>query len=193
MARSMSIRHRRSRKKIIKNFELPLTSMMDVMVIILVFLLKSYATSQNNFSSVKGIQIPYSKSVDNPPDSLHLIITPESLTFENERIMDFVQTGDLSGGAEEATYAFKKTDLDERGRRILPLYDALIKAKEKSELLRAKSKARDEKGMPLPFDGILAVQADKRISYDTLRKVMYTGGAAGYKVFRLLALKRETM
>lgn len=188
-----SIRTRRARRRIDNSFELQLTSMMDVLVIILVFLLKSYATSQNNFSSVKGIQIPYSKSELNPPDSLHLIITPEAMTFESERILDFNTSADLNTSNEEVTYAFKKTDLDERGFRIMPLYDALVKAKDKSELLRAKSHARDDKGAPLPFDGILAIQADKRISYDTLRKVMYTAGAAGYRVFRLLAMKREVM
>ena len=193
MAAHVSIRSRRSRRKINKSFELQLTSMMDVLVIILVFLLKSYATSQNNFSSVKGIQIPYSKSQDNPPDSLHLIITPEAMTFESERILDFNQSADLNTSKDEVTYSFKKTDLDEGGYRVLPLFDALVKAKDKSELLRAKSKARDANGAPLPFDGILAIQADKRISYDTLRKVMYTAGAAGFRVFRLLAMKRDSM
>lgn len=193
MAAHQSIRSRRSRRRINGSFELQLTSMMDVLVIILVFLLKSYATSQNNFSSVQGIKIPYSKSELNPPDSLHLIITPEAMTFESERILDFNTSADLNTASDEVSYSFKKSDLDERGFRIMPLYDALVKAKDKSELLRAKSKARDETGAPLPFDGVLAIQADKRISYDTLRKVMYTAGAAGYRVFRLLAMKREVM
>ena len=47
-----SIRHRRGRKAIHKDFELQLTSMMDILVIILVFLLKSYSTSTNSFTSV---------------------------------------------------------------------------------------------------------------------------------------------
>ena len=74
----------------------------------------------------------------------------------------------------------------------ISLYQELIKAKEKSELLRLKSPARDEKGQPLPFEGVLAIQADKRVKYDTIRKIMYTAGAAGYKTFRFLAMKRDT-
>ena len=186
-----SIRSRRSRRKIAKGgFDLQLTSMMDVLVIILVFLLKSYATSTNAFTSVQGIQLPYSTSPDNPPDSLQVIITPEGMTFDNSRILDFLQT-QASLGSAEAVYAFKPSDLDEGGRRILPLYDALIKARDKAELLRAKSKARDEKGNPLPFDGVLAIQADKRVNYDTIRKIMYTAATADYRVFRFLAQKRE--
>lgn len=186
-----SIRSRRGRRKINKGFELQLTSMMDVLVIIVVFLLKSYSTSLNTFSTVPGLQLPISKSEDNPPDSLQVIITPEAVTFENERILEFTQTAG-SLGSSDAHYEFKKTDLDEGNRRIAPLYDALMKARDKSELLRAKSKSRDAQGNPLPFDGILAIQADKRIQYDTVRKVMYTAAAAGYKVFRFLALKRDT-
>jgi biopolymer transport protein ExbD len=186
-----SIRSRRNRRKLDGAFELQLTSMMDVLVIIVVFLLKSYSTSMNNFSSVPGIKLPISKSEDSPVDSLQVIITPESMTFENERILDFVQTA-AAVGSSDAGYAFKKTDLDEGNRRIVPLYDALTKARAKSELLRSKSQARDASGNPLPFDGILAIQADKRVQYDTIRKIMYTAAAAGYKVFRFLALKRDT-
>jgi biopolymer transport protein ExbD len=186
-----SIRNRRGRRRLHSSFELQLTSMMDVLVIIVVFLLKSYSATLNNFSSVPGIKLPISKSLDTPFESLAVIITPEAMTFENERILDFVQTA-AAAGSSEAGYAFKNTDLDEGNRRIVPLYDALTKAREKAELLRSKSKARDADGKPLPFEGVLAIQADKRVQYDTIRKIMYTAAAAGYKTFRFLALKRDT-
>lgn len=190
MAFRQSIRFRRNRKKIHKDFELQLTSMMDILVIILVFLLKSYATSTNSFTSVPGIELPVSKSQDLPPDSLHLIVTPDAITFENKRVVEFIQTTEsLNSG--KATYKFKTEDLDEQGMRIKPLLDALNEARIKAEELRQKSTARDENGNPLPFDGILAIQADKKVSYDTLRKVMYTAGTAKFRIFRLLAMKQE--
>ena len=189
MPRLRSIRFRRGRKKH-RETELQLTSMMDVLVIILVFLLKSYSTSTNNFTTLPGLKLPISGSQDLPPDSLHLIITPEGMTFENQRIVEFELTS--TSLDSEASYTIKKTDLAEDSRRITPLFDALVKARDQAELLRAKSKARDDAGNPLPFDGVLAIQADKRVHYDTIRKIMYTAATAGYKVFRLLALKRET-
>ncbi len=190
MAFRVSIRSRRKRKKVNTAFELQLTSMLDILVIILVFLLKSYSTSTNSFTSVPGIKLPISKTQDLPPDSLHLIVTPEAITFENARIVEFQQTAD-SLNAAEPNYDFKAQDLDENGMRILALYDALNKAKEKAEILRAKSKARDAQGNPLPFDGVLAIQADKRVKYDVLRRIMYTAGAAQYQTFRLLATRIE--
>ncbi len=190
MASRRGIRARRGRRKLNKGFELQLTSMMDALVIIVVFLLKSYNVSQNNFSTSPGLELPISSSPDAPTDSIQVIITPESMTVENERILDFLQTA-ANIGSGEAKYDFKTRDLDEGGRRIVPLYDALMKAREKTELLLAKSRAR-ENGKPLPFEGVLAVQADKHVRYDTIRKMMYTAAAAGYKVFRFLGTKRET-
>jgi hypothetical protein len=138
------------------------------------------------------MKLPLSSSQDVPPDSLHLIITPEGMTFENNKIIEFEMTAALLDSAGDGGYILKKSDLAEDGRQIRPLYDALLKAKDQAELLRAKSKARDEAGNPLPFDGVLAIQADKRVQYDTIRKIMYTAATAGFKTFRLLALKKES-
>lgn len=190
MRTNRSIRNRRKRKVLNKGFELQLTSMIDVLVIILVFMLKSYQTSQNNLTTVPGLQMPISTSQDEPRDSHQVIITPEGITFEGERIMDFVQT-EAAAGSTTGEYKFKADDLAEGGKLIVPLVDALNKAREKSELLRAKSQARDADGNPLPFDGILAITADKRVQYDTLRKIMYTAGAAQYKIFRFIAQRKE--
>ena len=193
MATRNSIRNRRSRKHINAPFELQLTSMMDVLVIIVIFLLKSYSTGHHNFTTVPGLKLPISTSQENPFDSLQVIVTPEAITFEGARILEFKQNA-AALGSDEATYTFDAKDLDkqERNLRIIPLYDALLKAKEKSEILRQKSKARDEQGKPLPFDGVLAIQADKRVQYDTIRRIMYTAAAAGYKTVRFIALKQDT-
>ncbi|OFZ01198.1 MAG: hypothetical protein A2Z97_12585 [Bdellovibrionales bacterium GWB1_52_6] len=185
-----SIRSRRNRRKLPGSFELQLTSMMDVLVIIVVFMLKSYSTSTNSFTTVPGLKLPISTSQDVPADSLQVIITPESLTFENERILDFVlASGSLE--SNDAVYEFKTSDTDEGGRRIVPLYDALMKSRDKQEFLRAKSPSKDADGKPLPFEGFLAIQADKSVPYETIRKIMYTAATAGYRVFRFLAMKQE--
>lgn len=188
-----TIRNRSGRRRFNSNFDLQLTSMMDVLVIIVVFLLKSYSANLNNFTTVPGIKLPVSKSEDIPFESLSVVITPENMTFESERILEFSQNPNSIGSSDDTSnYSFRKADLDEGGRRIIPLYDALIKARDKAELLRSKSKARDAQGNPLPFEGTLAIQADKRVRYDTIRRIMYTAAAAGYKTFRFLAMKKDS-
>ena len=119
-----SIRVRRNRKEIRRSFDLQLTPMLDVFVIILVFLLKTAAVTSTTFTSVPGIELPVSESPDIPPDSLQLIVTPEAMTLEDQRIMDFVQSA-AAVGTTEASYEFARGDLDEGGRRVVPLYDAL--------------------------------------------------------------------
>src|SRR3954453_18484060 len=111
MARGEILTRRRGRKGK-KGFELQLTSMMDVLTIIVVFLLKSYNTSLNSFTNASGLQLPSSNSEDSPRDSLQIVVTPESLTVENERILDFVQTA-ANAGSGEANYRIRPSDLDE--------------------------------------------------------------------------------
>jgi biopolymer transport protein ExbD len=184
-----SIRSRRGRKTIHKDFELQLTSMLDILVIILVFLLKTYATSTNSFSSMKDIQLPVSQSKNDPLDSLHLIVKPEAIYFESERVVEFVQTADSVGSADP-TYTLKPEDLDQNGV-IRVLFEKLVKARQLVEERHAKASFRDAEGNPVPFDGILAIQADKRVKYDMLRKIMFTAGLAEFRVMRLLARKEE--
>ncbi|MCC7441783.1 MAG: biopolymer transporter ExbD [Bdellovibrionales bacterium] len=203
-----SIRTRRGRKKLVGGpLELQLTSMMDILVIILVFMLKSQAATTSAFMGADGAELPYSRTQDVPPDSHHVVVTREYMAFQDQKVLYFVpQPGQPAPGeppaeakpparsdepVEPLKLEFHKEDLDEGGRRILPLYDALVQARDKSELLRSKSSARDEAGEPLPFDGILAIQSDKRIPYDVLRKVMYTAAVAGYRTYRLLAIRYE--
>ena len=182
-----SIRNRRHcRHRLRDGFELQLTSLMDALVIILIFLLKSYSASTSNFSAMPGIQLPLSRAQEIPSDSLQVIVTANGITFENELIVPFpVVQGWLIA-------RLRPEDLDEGGLRILPLYASLMKARGRSELLRTKSQARDQQGNPLPFESMLAIQADKTVHYDLLRKVMYTSAAAGYRVFRFLTLREES-
>lgn len=184
-------RLKRSRRRIPTQFELNITSLLDVMVIILVFLLKSYTASTLILNPAKGVHLPTSASPDDPRDSHMLAITPEGILLENERVIDFAKSAGDVADAQGSEYRFHSNDLDEGGLRIAPLYDALRALRQKSEVLRTKSAARAE-GRPISFSGVLAIQADKLVSYRVLRKVMYTAGAAGFRTFRLLALKKES-
>ena len=184
-----SIRNRRTRRNIHRDFDLQLTSMMDILVIILVFLLKSYSTSTHSFTTIKGIKLPYSKSQDVPRDSLHLIVTPAGITFDGKTVVSFVPLSPES--PESAAYAFANEDLTEGNMKIWKLFDALTKARQTAEENHKRLPLRDSSGNPIPFDGVLAIQADQKVMYDTLRKIMYTAGLAQFRTFRFLALRQE--
>lgn len=176
-----SIRNRRKRARVGgEGFDLQLTSMMDVLVIIVVFLLKTYSASSNAFKTLPGMEIPLSASEQTPPDSLQIIVTREGITFENQALVKFSSPSQIP-----------TTELDDRGLRIIPLFNALAEARHKTEILKARSANTQSPSSDRPFMGAVAITADAKVEYDVLRKIMYTASSSGYQVFRFLALRKN--
>ncbi|MBI2606713.1 MAG: biopolymer transporter ExbD [Deltaproteobacteria bacterium] len=206
-----SIVDRRKRLRIKDRFDLQLTSMMDMLVIIVVFLLKSYSATSVAFATSAKITLPISTAEEIPSDALNLVIEPVGILFDDKRVLEFKTEPAAPGApatepkAETAAYEVDPKHLADGGRRILPLYDAMVKARENAELLMSKAVwvAAKKAGEAAPpgqqakeivkpkFQGVLTIQADKAVRYDLIRKVMYTAGAAGYKVFKLITIKKE--
>lgn len=207
-----SILNRRGRRKIQKDFELQLTSMMDMLIILVVFLLKSYSSNSVSFATSSQIQLPGSISPELPVESISVVIEPAQLILDNQKIMDFkippnlIVTatnvpGDGGGAAtppnlltsKNATYEIESPFLADGGRKILPLFDALVKARENAELMMSKAIWKDATGKEIPpkFQGTLVIHADKAVKYELLKKIMYTAGAAQFKVFKLVTAKKE--
>lgn len=189
-----SILHRRKKLRIRRDFDLQLTSMMDMLIILVVFLLKSYATNSVAFATSSNINLPTSSSDEIPADSLNVIIEPSGIIFDGEKTVQFkAQPGVEEVKIENATYEIEPHLLGDSGRRILPLYDIMVKSREKTELLMSKAvwKDKDGKITPPKFHGVVVIHADKSVRYELLRKVMYTAGAAQYKIFKLVTVKKD--
>lgn len=198
-----SILHRRARRKIKKDFELQLTSMMDMLIILVVFLLKSYSTSAVAFSTSTAIQLPNSSAAELPGEAVNVIIEPQHLIVDGEKVVDFqgvpapvATTPDTQPqiNPAEAKYEIEDRLLGDGGRRILPLFDALMKAREKAEFHANRVEWKDKDGKkiePPKFSGTLIIHADKAVQYQVLRKVMYTAGAAEFKTFKLVTMKKD--
>ncbi|MBI3557780.1 MAG: biopolymer transporter ExbD [Deltaproteobacteria bacterium] len=198
-----SIRNRKSRRKVKKDFDLPLTSMMDMLIILLVFLLKSYSSSAIAFTTSNNIQLPNSMAMEAPPDAANLILEPTGLVLDGEKILEFLNppasVPSPDGGlpiirAADATYEIEKHQLRDGNRMITPLFDALVKAREKLQFVQSTQTFVNKDNQvtkPPKFNGTLIIHADKTIAYKVLRKVMYTAAAAEYKTFKLITVKKE--
>lgn len=194
-----SIKNRRGRHRIRRDFDLQLTSMMDMLIIMVVFLLKSYATNSVAFATSPNIKLPTSTAEEIPADSINLVIEPTGIMFDNEKVLDFANLPAIPsptppGFSFTPTYEIESRLLADFGRRILPLYDAMVKSREKAELMMSKAVVVDPKTgerTPPKFQGVVIIHADKGVQYDLLRKVMYTAGAAQYKVFKFVTMKKE--
>jgi biopolymer transport protein ExbD len=75
--------------------------------------------------------------------------------------------------------------IDDQGRRIVPLYDELVKKREGFTML--------EKSVPnaKPFSGLINLVVDKSIKYSYLKKLMYTAAQAGFREYKFVVRGQE--
>lgn len=175
----------RVRRKRNNAFGLQLTSMMDVLVIIVIFLLKSYGLSIMQVPQQDKLELPKSKATDVFGEGITLQIAQDKIMIDNETILQF------AGDFKEKKFELPEGSMDAQnaGHGIFAIFDVLKKKKEDFDTLA--SRAPDPKEAAKKWTGDLLVQADKDVPYELIRNVMYTAGMAGYKQFRLTVQKQD--
>ena len=165
--RRSQIRKRVKRKKS-QVLDIDITSLLDILVILLVFLLKSYNSSGVVFNVPKDISLPRS----------------ESKTINNAGVIVQVST--------TAVYVDDKVVLnikDTRGKkiygnsgRIIPLYEELTRKKKTyKQVAKSSENAND-------FSGVVNLIVDKSIKYNFLKKLLNTCADAGYQKYKFVVL-----
>lgn len=149
-------------------FKIQITSMVDMFVILLVFLLKSYSTSPIQINPSKDLRLPQSTSTTEPQaEALKLVVSKQGIYVEDKKIIS------LSAGQ------LNSTDVAANDPRFIKaLFEALDKEAEKSKSI---SKLNDT----VHFEGHILMQADRDLPYGLLQKVMYTSSMAGYADLKL--------
>jgi biopolymer transport protein ExbD len=171
MARNRSVRYRGRRGKS-KVFDIDITSLLDILTILLVFLLQSYNSSGVIINVPEGIELPRSASESLNSFGVNIQVSKSQIWVDDNEV---VNTESASRGEL----------FDEGGRRIIPLYNELVKIKEtikQSEKLSPEAKK---------FSGIANLIVDKSLKYNYLKRVMYTCAAAGFKEFKFVVLTSE--
>jgi len=153
--------------------DLNITPMMDMMTIILVFLLKSFAASASPINFDSNLQIPKSENLLKPKLALALTVTKKVILVEGDAVAP------VNAGRVDPTV---KRD-GENGYYITPLADLLEKH------ARREKKVAELTGQP--FDAQLMLVADQTTPYRLLTEIIYTAGQAGYANYRLLVLKAK--
>ena len=150
--------------------DLNITPMLDMMTILLVFLLKSFASSSQDVN-VANLTLPHSTTKLAVEEALTLMIT------QNEILVDQKVVTSLDNGQ------IKPEDLPEgpNGYLVKPLYDVLE--------ARADHLKRIEEFGGTQFMGRIAIIADKTTSYRLLFRVLYTAGRAEFGLFKLFVQK----
>jgi biopolymer transport protein ExbD len=155
------------RRKIKKQGEagLIITSLIDVFVIVLVFLMRSVDSEGNLMTSADNLVLPMSQRSKSPTEvSLTIIGDQKNITVDDVVLAD--------------TEAVRKQD----SLLVKPILDVLTKKREeerKAEVL----------GLIKEATGKVVVQFDKNIPYDIVTKVMATCGYAGYNNIKFAVTK----
>jgi biopolymer transport protein ExbD len=143
-----------------------LTSLMDVMTIILVFLLKSFSAEGDILAADPRLRLPASTSKEVPRLKLIVQVSTDDILLEGVKVAD---VGKVIEGRELL---------------IKPLADALERHTEKVEFLAKKNPA-------IKFAGEVLIQGDRRIPFALLKKIMYSCGQAGYGNISLAVMYSE--
>ena len=166
--RSIRNRGRRSKKPLI---DLDITSLLDILVIMLVFLLKSYNSTGIILNVPKDITLPSSNSQDINTSGVVVQVSPNTIWVDDQVILE-------KGNPQGRVY-------DYGGRRIIPLYNELVR---KKDLIKQVEKAAPE---AKKFSGIVNLIVDKTIKYSEVKKVLFTAAEAGYKSYKFVVLGEE--
>ena len=153
-----------------KSFVLQITSMVDMFTILLVFLLKSFASSPSHITPMKGLSLPSSNNIKSADQALKLIVSEKGIFVENQQVLAFKNR-------QLASTDLRKGDSD----FITPLFNELEKqGKILDRIAKDEETARK-----------VLMQADSSMSYDILKKVMYTTSLAGFPNLKLATISQD--
>lgn len=135
--------------------ELNLTSMVDMLTILVVFLLQTFSASGELLTVSKNITLPEAINYKDLEQAPIIAVSRDSVTLN----------GDPKADAAELQ---KENTVD---WKIPQLHDDLVVLKNNFKLLHPN---------PEDWKGLVIVQADRNIDFKVIKKVMYTCAVAGY-------------
>ncbi|MCB9557706.1 MAG: biopolymer transporter ExbD [Deltaproteobacteria bacterium] len=156
---------------------LNITPMMDMMTILLIFFLKDFSVSADNFTLSEDLTPPRSASKVEPKRAVQITVTRKAILVE-------------AGDREEQVAAVKRGQVDssvkkegQSGYEITPLMAIL--QKHATRLKRIEQLTRGKQA----FAGEVVVVADHATPFRLLSEILYTAGQAEFGRYRLMVLQ----
>lgn len=162
----MALKKLRKMRREKEPMEVDITSLLDILTILLVFLLQSYNASDLKLDVAEKIELPKSKSEEYGHHAVIVQVGRDyDLWINNQKVGKVTASGE-------------KIDI---------LYDELLKQKEleKKELEQNRKVASDGKEPEVEKKSINLV-LDQSVPYEILKKVMHTSAMAGYPEFKFI-------
>lgn len=157
----------RSKRKSGDQFAKPqMTSLVDVLTVLVFFLLKNFSSEGDIVTQTKNLELPMSSSKAKPEQMLNISISSKHI---------------LAEGTPVALVAEEQ----ERGGNDIPGLARYLEDK------RKQTEEISEYDKNVSFSGKLVIQGDKSIPYWLLQKVLATCGDNGYSSFSLAVMKKD--
>jgi biopolymer transport protein ExbD len=151
---------------------LNINSLMDILVVLLVFLMKSYGDQPIEVTG-SDLKVPKSTTQLPPEDMTTVTVTRKSILVNNTKAVD-VKEGSVDKsqkkGGESSLY-------------IQPLYDELTAA--------VKKRKKEAKVLNEEYEPVVTIIADQSTPYRLVTEVMYTAGQAELSKFKFAVIKSE--
>lgn len=162
--RSIRTGHRSRRPA--QTHKLRMTSMMDILVVLLLFLLKSFVVDGEAMTPPPGVQLPESSSETHPENSVRLAVNDRGILLGDE----LVATMDAVRAQEDM---------------LIPgLAERLVKVREQMDKLSAKKGRTAE-------NRTVTIQGDRDLEFAVLQKIMYTLSQEGFAEISLAVIKKS--
>lgn len=161
---------------------LSLTAMVDMFTVLTIFLLQNYNVTGQVIQIPKDVQLPSASAVKELAPATIVVITPNDILVNSERVISFVQV------REQKDWMI--TPLSQKV--VLALKDAQAKAE-------ASWKAKVQEVVSSPKEPAqkdeswrrVTLQADREIDFLTVKKIMYTLTEAGAAEINFAVIRTE--
>lgn len=147
-----------------KHTPLRLTSMMDILTVLLLFLLKSFVVEGEVMTPTPGVDLPESSSKASPQSSIVIAIFDDAVMLDGEVVASISRS-------------VANDDL-----LIETLADRLDRARDTATEI-ARRRGSDEE-----FVGKVSIQGDRDIDFAILQRVMYTCSVSGFEDISLAVI-----
>jgi len=160
---------------------LSLTAMVDLFTVLVVFLVPNYAQTGEVLEITEGVELPQAKEVKDLKPANVVILSRDNVQLNNEVVV---------------TYNVVKADqdwvVDELKDKVIKLIEDGEKEKLAlgNRLKDAVSNIKDKEADDIDAFRKMTIQADEKIDFLTLKKVMFTVTDAGIYEINFAVLKR---
>ena len=144
-----------------EDMALQITSMADVFMILLVFLLKTYSTGVSSIVPPQGMKLPVAPQAERFAEALKVEISENWVRLDGNAVLTM------------ENYKFKAQDMETSGS-VKPLREGFSKQME---------------GRSPDGQNQLVVLADQRTPYAVLKTVLNTAALTGWKEYKLVVVE----